>query len=305
MCAAAGAVGASKPRTASTTGSASSASAAASSASGSPPKCSPPKCLCGQPDQRGALARRGERREVDAAGEDAVLDVVHGVGDVVGPVHDLRLETAAAGRSAVADPREQRRVVGVRPELAQARPPQPRVLGRSVQRGAGEVEARAVDLGFEPHEDPQRLGVALEPATAGTELVERPLAVVPERRMADVVGEAGGVDDVRVGAQLLGDRPADLGDLQRVGQPGARDTADFGALPRPDDLRLAGEPAQGGGVQHAGAVAGERAAPPVPGGLGRLGFPAGRVVCGVAVQVAAPSQPSPDVSVSTCALVIV
>ena len=61
------------------------------------------------------------------------------------------------------------------------------------------------DLRFEPHEDPQRLRVALEPAARGAELVERPLAVVPERRVPDVVGQAGGVDDVGVGAQLLGD----------------------------------------------------------------------------------------------------
>ncbi len=256
-------------------------------------------------DEGGALARDGQRREIDAPGEDPVLDVVHGVRDVVGPVHDLRLEAAATGRGAVADPGEQRGVVGVGPELAQARPAQPGVLARGVQRRAGEVEARAVDLRFEPHEDPQGLRVALEPAAGGAELVERPLAVVPERRVADVVGEAGGVDDVGVRTQLLGDRAPDLGDLERVGQPRPRDTADLGALPRPDDLRLAREPAQRGGVQYPGAVPGEGAAPAVAGGLRRLVFPTGCVVFAVVGRGVAGAQPRPVVSVSTGALVIV
>ena len=64
----------------------------------------------------------------------------------------------------------------------------------------------AADLRLEPGEDPQRLRVALEPAAGGAELVQRALAVVPERRVADVVRQPGGVDDVGVGAQLLGDR---------------------------------------------------------------------------------------------------
>ena len=93
---------------------------------------------------------------------------------------------------------------------------------------------RPSHLGLEPGEDPQRLRVALEPAARGAELVQRALAVVPERRVPDVVGQPGGVDDVGVGAQLLGDAAADLRDLQRVRQPGPRDAADLGALPRAD-----------------------------------------------------------------------
>ena len=59
----------------------------------------------------------------------------------------------------------------------------------------------------------------------------------------------------RSGSQPEPDRhaTADLGHLQRMGQPGARRLA----LPRPDDLRLVGQPAQGSTVQHAGAVTGE------------------------------------------------
>ena len=101
--------------------------------------------------------------------------------------------------------------------------------------------------------------------------VERGLAVVPERRVPDVVGQPGGVDDVGVAAERGGDLAADLGDLERVGQPGAREVV----LARHDDLGLVGQPAERVGVQHPGAVAGEvvaaRRAGLGAGALGRLG----------------------------------
>jgi hypothetical protein len=250
----------------------------------------------GQLHQHRLLRRRAQRRQVDAAGENAVLHVVHGVGDVVGPVHDLRLEAAPALGRAVADPGEQLRVAGVGAVLAVARSAHPGVLAGRVEAGAGEVEATPADLGFEPGEDAQRLGIALEPAldaVRGPELVECALAVVPERRVADVVGEPGGVDDVRVAAEVLGDAAADLGHLERVRQPGSRRAADLRALPGAHHLRLAREAAQRGGVQHPRAVAGERAAPfRASGGLRRLRDLTLAVVVGV-------RHPSPVVSVST------
>ena len=75
----------------------------------------------------------------------------------------------------------------------------------------------------------------------------------PYGRMADVVGETGEVDEVGVAAQPDRHAPPDLGHLERVGQPGPWRLA----LPRTDDLGLVGQPAQGGTVQHPGAVAGE------------------------------------------------
>ena len=87
----------------------------------------------------------------------------------------------------------------------------------------------------------------------GGHLVERPFAVVTVRRMPDVVGQAGQVDEVGIATQPDGHAAADLRHLQRVGQPGARRLA----LARPDDLRLVREPAQGGAVQDPGPVAGE------------------------------------------------
>src|SRR4051795_2532436 len=49
-----------------------------------------------------------------------------------------------------------------------------------------------------------------------------------------------------------------------MGEPRAGHTADLGSLAGPDDLRLAREATQRGGVQHARTVAGERAAPRRP-----------------------------------------
>ena len=119
-----------------------------------------------------------------------------------------------------------------------------------------------------PSKPPQSVG----------ELVERLFAVVPEGRVAQVVGEAGGLDEVGVAAEGRAQLPADLGALQGVGQPGAGAGVP-GGLRRAgrDDLGLAGEPAQRGGVQHAGAVALEGGA---AGAFVGLGGPArgGRVV---------------------------
>ena len=68
--------------------------------------------------------------------------------------------------------------------------------------------------------------------------------------------QARGVDQVWVGAEYGPEFPADLGALQGVRQPRAREIG----LPDLDDLRLRGEPAQRGAVQDPGPVALERAA---------------------------------------------
>ncbi len=112
---------------------------------------------------------------------------------------------------------------------------------------------RVKDFGLQAGQDAEVLRVALEAAVFGGDLVEGAFAVVAVRRMPDVVGQPGHVDEVGIAAQTDGHAAADLGDLQRMGQPGARRLA----LARPDHLRLVGQPAQGGAVQHPGPVAGE------------------------------------------------
>ena len=91
----------------------------------------------------------------------------------------------------------------------------PGVLGGGVQGGAGEVEADGAfggeAFGLDAGEEPQRLGVSFEAAAVVGELVQCLFAVVAEGRVAEVVGEAGGLDEVRVAAQGRAEFPADLG----------------------------------------------------------------------------------------------
>ena len=133
------------------------------------------------------------------------------------------------------------------------------------------------DLRLQPGQQPQRLGVALEAADAVRHLVEGRFAVVAERRVAEVVAEAGGVHDVGVAAQRAAQFAAHLGDLEAVGEPGADEVVGV----RGHHLGLRAEPAQRRGVQDPGAVALEVRA---VGALGRLLDPAGGVAGGVAVQ---------------------
>ena len=62
----------------------------------------------------------GEHPHVDPPGHHAVLDVVHRVGDVVGPVHHLGLQARPGRGRAVAHPVGGSQVVGVEAELAPA-----------------------------------------------------------------------------------------------------------------------------------------------------------------------------------------
>lgn len=142
----------------------------------------------------------------------------------------------------------------------------PGVLGGGVEGGAGEVQSHAhefarllrVDeaLGLDPGQQAQRLRVALEAAAVLRELVQRLFAVVSEGRVAEVVGEAGRLDEVGVAAEGGAELAADLGALQGVGESGAgAGIPGLAACAGGDDLGLAREAAQRGGVQHACAVA--------------------------------------------------
>ena len=98
--------------------------------------------------RRRGPARRARPRDASAArsirpARIAVLDVVHRVRDVVGPVHDLRLQAAPPGGGAVAHPREDRGVVGVGAELALVPPRGP--TGTCTRRpgGPGQVQPAA------------------------------------------------------------------------------------------------------------------------------------------------------------------
>src|SRR5699024_11868441 len=78
----------------------------------------------------------------------------------------------------------------------------PGVLRQGVEAGPGQVESGRTpvvgdDLRFDPGDQAQRLRIAFETADVLAQGVADRLPVVAERRVAEVVGQAGGVDDVR------------------------------------------------------------------------------------------------------------
>jgi hypothetical protein len=125
----------------------------------------------------------------------------------------------------------------------------------------------AEGLGLQPGQQPERLGVALEAPAAGAVLGQYPLAVVPERRVAEVVRQGSGLHDVGLAAQRPGQVTGDLGDLEAVGQPVADEVVGL----RADHLGLGCQAARRRRVHHPRAVALERR--PFRGrhALGRLG----------------------------------
>ena len=111
--------------------------------------------------------------------------------------------------------------------------------------------------------DAQRLRIVVEAAVIREAVVERAFAGMAERRMAEVVGQRQRLRQILVEAERAGERAGDLGDFERVGQP----RAEMIALVIDEHLGLVGEPAEGGRMDDAVAVAAEL----VAGGAWRLG----------------------------------
>src|SRR5277367_6161074 len=208
--------------------------------------------------QRGGFVVVGEHAEVDAPGDHPVLDVMHRVGDVVSPIHDLGLQAGPICGRAVAHPLGGAAVDVVEAELATMPIPRPRVFGDRIQPGPSQIQADAMpvqvkNFGLQAGQDPEVLRISLEAAIPRRELVEGLLAVVAVRRVPDVVGQTGHVDEVGIAAQFDRHPPADLGDLQRMRQSGTGCVS----FPWPDDLCLVREPTKRGTMQNPGAIPGE------------------------------------------------
>src|SRR5262249_46798711 len=150
--------------------------------------------------------QRRELLECDHARAQAVVDVVVVVRDLVGDVRELSLETRLAPLQETSA------------ELAELA----RVLERAVLQDAfarleGEVQAAEARIAlFEFVDDAQRLQVVLEAAVVAHAVVERVLARVAERRVAEIVREADRLDEILVERQRARDGPRDLRDLERV-----------------------------------------------------------------------------------------
>ena len=95
-----------------------------------------------------------------------------------------------------------------------------------------------------------------KPPNAGQRLVQRRLAGVAERAVAEVVRQRHRLGQILVDAERPRQRAGDLRHLERVGEPGAVVVA----LEVDEDLRLVLEPAERGRVDDPVAVALERVA---------------------------------------------
>ena len=133
----------------------------------------------------------------------------------------------------------------------------PRVFARAVFENAlarfeAEIQAveRAVVL-FEFIDDREALQVVLEAAVIAHAFVQRILSGMAERRMAEIVRQRNGFDQVFVDAQIARHRARDLRDFETVRQTRAKQVA----LVIDEDLRLVFEPAERRRVNDAVAVA--------------------------------------------------
>ena len=116
------------------------------------------------------------------------------------------------------------------------------------------VEVRIAALGR--GHGAQGLGVVVEAAEVREAGIERPLARMPERRVAEVVRQRQRLREVLVEAERARERAGDLGDFQGVGQP----RAVMVALVEHEDLGLVLEAAERGRMDDPVGVAPERAA---------------------------------------------
>ena len=102
----------------------------------------------------------------------------------------------------------------------------------------------------------KRLGVVVEAAERLHRGVQRLLAGMAERRVAEIVGERHRLAEILVEPQRAADGAGDLRHLQRMGQP----RAVVIALVIDEDLRLVLQPPERRRMDDAVAVALERAA---------------------------------------------
>ncbi len=148
------------------------------------------------------------------------------------------------------------------------------VLDHSFQGLPGQVQPvpfriAALELGHHP----EGLDVVVEPAIGLHEHLQLILAGMTERGMAQVVGERDGLGEINVQAERRGQGPRDLRHLQGVGQPGSEVIALMGH----EDLGLLLQPPEGGAMDDAVPIPGERGA----GGALGLGDLAPQGGCGI------------------------
>ena len=207
----------------------------------------------------GRQRHAGQHVERQQSGTQAVVYVMGVVGDVVGYRGALRLQPGMAVELEIEQPgkvADGLRHLPFQP-FARGVGQRPVVLDQSLQRLPGQVQSVKLGIAaFETGNDAKRLGVVIKAAPSGHLGVERVLAGMSERRMAEIMHERDRLGEVLVATQRPRQRPRNLRDLDRVGQPGTKMVAFMGD----EHLRLVFQAAERGGMDDPVAVALERRA---------------------------------------------
>ena len=131
------------------------------------------------------------------------------------------------------------------------------VLDQALQRFPGQIQAVEIRIAaLQRGDDAQGLGIVIEAAERGEAGIERALAGMAERRMAEIVGERQRLGEVFVETEPAGERARYLGHFERMREP----RAVMIALVEDEDLGLVLEAAERGRMDDAVAVAAEGAA---------------------------------------------
>src|SRR6516165_12815089 len=112
------------------------------------------------------------------------------------------------------------------------------VLDQAFERLPGQVQSVESGIAFlERGHHAQRLRIVVEAAAGSEAAIERALAGMAERGMAQVMGERQRLGQILVEPERARERAGDLGDLERMGQTGAKVVA----LVKDKDLGLVRE----------------------------------------------------------------
>ena len=202
----------------------------------------------------------GDVVNAEQSGANPVVDIVGVIGDVVGDSGHLRLEARKTPQVQVLPARKvEDRLRHAPLAVAVDRPAgtigeRAVVFDQPLQRLPGEIEPiEGWVVALQRRDDAQRLGVVIEAAERREAFVERPLASVAERRMAEVVRQRKRLGQILVEAERTGECTGDLRHFQGMRQPGAK----MIALVGDEHLGLMLEPAERGGMDDAVAIAAE------------------------------------------------
>ena len=193
--------------------------------------------------------------QADQTKTQGVLQIMGGIGDFIGKVHDLGVDAFAAFETLLRQFGTEELVVLVVEELRRIVLPAMKVLGHRHQRTDIEVEPVVqMMLALQGTQNTKGLGIAFISATVATQFVEHFFSMVPEWRVADVMGQRCSLgDDSVIERQVNGYRTRDLCDLQAVGEAIAVEAPGVDT----QQLHLALQAPEGRGVQDPGIVAHE------------------------------------------------